>query len=104
MTFRWYGDSDPVTLDKIRQIPGVTGVVTAIYDISVGKAWDLESIMALKKKINDKGLDFKVIESVPVHEDIKTGDGRRDEYIENYCTSLRNLAKAGVEEIGRAHV
>jgi len=99
MTFRWYGDSDPVTLDKIRQIPGVTGIVTAIYDIPVGKAWDLESIMALKKKINDKGLDFKVIESVPVHEDIKTGDGNRDEYIENYCTSLRNLAKAGVEVV-----
>ncbi len=99
MTFRWYGDSDPVTLDKIRQIPGVTGIVTAIYDIPVGQAWDLESIMALKKKVNDKGLDFKVIESVPVHEDIKTGDGNRDEYIENYCTSLRNLAKAGVEVV-----
>ena len=99
MTFRWYGDSDPVTLEKIRQIPGVTGIVTAIYDIPVGQAWDLESIMALKKKVNDKGLDFKVIESVPVHEDIKTGDGNRDEYIENYCTSLRNLAKAGVEVV-----
>ena len=99
MTFRWYGDSDPVTLDKIRQIPGVTGIVTAIYDIPVGQAWDLDSIMTLKKKVNDKGLDFKVIESVPVHEDIKTGDGNRDEYIENYCTSLRNLAKAGVEVV-----
>ncbi len=99
MTFRWYGDSDPVTLDKIRQIPGVTGIVTAIYDIPVGKVWDLDRIMALKKKINDSALAFKVIESVPVHEDIKTGDGNRDEYIENYCATLKNLAKAGVEVV-----
>ena len=97
MTFRWYGKNDPVTLEKIRQIPGVTGIVSAIYDIPVGEAWDLESILSLKKEIEDAGLELSVIESVPVHEDIKLGSGNRDKYIDNYCTTVRNLAKAGVD-------
>lgn len=97
MTFRWYGDDDPVTLKKIRQIPDVTGIVSAIYDIPVGEAWSLERILKLKEEIEAEGLSISVIESVPVHEDIKTGDGDRDRYIENYCTTLRNLAKAGVD-------
>ncbi len=97
MTFRWYGHDDPVTLDKIRQIPGVTGIVSAIYDIPVGEVWPLERIMKLKNDIEAKGLNLSVIESVPVHEDIKTGDGDRDRYIENYCQTLRNLAEAGVD-------
>ena len=75
MTFRWFGDEDPVTLDKIRQIPGMTGVVTALYDTPVGEVWSQESIDKLKKEINDKGLEMEVIESVPVHEDIKLGLG-----------------------------
>ena len=97
MTFRWYGDSDPVTLDYIRQIPNMTGVVSAIYDIPVGEVWPYEKIMELKNKINAKGLELSVIESVPVHEDIKYGGGDRDRYIANYCETLRNLAKAGVD-------
>ena len=97
MTFRWYGKDDPVTLEKIRQIPGVTGIVSAIYDVPVGEAWSLEKILELKKEIEDKGLTLSVIESVPVHEDIKMGCGDRDRYIENYCTTLRNLAKAGID-------
>lgn len=97
MTFRWYGKDDPVTLEKIRQIPGVTGIVSAIYDVPVGEAWSLEKILELKKEIEDKGLTLNVIESVPVHEDIKMGCGDRDRYIENYCTTLRNLAKAGID-------
>ena len=97
MTFRWYGKDDPVTLEKIRQIPGVTGIVSAIYDIPVGEAWSLEKIMELKNEIEAAGLELSVIESVPVHEDIKTGDGDRDRYIENYCTTLRNLSKAGID-------
>lgn len=97
MTFRWYGEDDPVTLDKIRQIPGVTGIVSAIYDIPVGELWPLERIIKLKETIEAKGLTLSVIESVPVHEDIKTGDGDRDRYIENYCETLRNLSKAGID-------
>ena len=97
MTFRWYGEDDPVTLDKIRQIPGVTGIVSAIYDIPVGEVWPLERIIKLKETIEAKGLTLSVIESVPVHEDIKTGDGDRDRYIENYCETLKNLSKAGID-------
>jgi len=97
MTFRWYGEDDPVTLEKIRQIPGMTGIVSAIYDIPVGQAWPLERILKLKETIENAGLELSVIESVPVHEDIKMGGGARDEYIENYCETLRNLAKAGVD-------
>lgn len=97
MTFRWYGKDDPVTLEKIRQIPGMRGIVSAIYDIPVGEAWPYERIMALKKEVEDAGLELSVIESVPVHEDIKTGDGDRDRYIENYCETLRNLGKAGID-------
>lgn len=97
MTFRWYGESDPVTLEKIRQIPGVTGIVSAIYDIPVGEVWDLERILKLKETVENAGLELSVIESVPVHEDIKMGCGRRDEYIENYCQTLRNLSKAGID-------
>ena len=96
MTFRWYGKDDPVTLEKIKQIPGVTGLVTAIYDIPVGQAWSYERIMQLKQEVEDAGFELSVIESVPVHEDIKMGCGKRDEYIANYCTTLRNLAKAGI--------
>lgn len=99
MTFRWYGESDPVTLEKIRQIPGVTGIVTAIYDIPVGEAWPLARIEALCRTVEAAGMHVSVIESVPVHEDIKTGDGDRDRYIENYCTTLRNLAKAGIDTV-----
>ncbi|MBU8682133.1 mannonate dehydratase [Bacillus haynesii] len=97
MTFRWYGDSDPVTLEYIRQIPGVTGIVSAIYDIPVGEAWPYEKIVELKEKIENHGLSLSVIESVPVHEDIKLGLPTRDQYIENYKTTIRNLAKAGVK-------
>lgn len=99
MTFRWYGEDDSVTLDYIRQIPGMTGVVTAIYDIPVGEVWPLETIMALKEKVEAKGLEFEVIESVPVHEDIKLGLPTREGYIENYKQNIINLAKAGIKVI-----
>ena len=99
MTFRWYGEKDPVTLDHIRQIPQVTGVVTAIYDVPVGEVWPLERILALKEKVNAKGLKMEVIESVPVHEDIKMAASNRDKLIENYCTNIRNLGAAGVKVI-----
>ncbi len=97
MTFRWYGEDDPVTLEKIRQIPGMTGIVSAVYDIPVGEVWEYDRIMKLKNTVEAAGLELSVIESVPVHEDIKMGCGNRDRYIENYCTTLRNLSKAGVD-------
>lgn len=99
MTFRWYGDDDKITLDNIRQIPGVEGIVSAIYDIPVGEVWPLSKILDMKNKIESKGLNFKVIESVPVHEDIKMGLETRDKYIDNYCETLRNLSKAGIEVV-----
>ena len=97
MTFRWYGEDDPVTLEKIRQIPGMKGIVSAVYDIPVGEVWPVERIQKLKDTVEKSGLEHSVIESVPVHEDIKLGGGKRDLYIENYCQTLRNLAKVGID-------
>ena len=97
MTFRWYGKDDPVTLDEIRQIPGMTGVVTAVYDVPPGQVWPKESIQELKEEIQKHHLTMEVIESVPVHEDIKLGRGRYKEYIENYKENIRRLAEAGVK-------
>lgn len=96
MTFRWYGDDDKVTLDQIRQIPGMVGVISAIYDIPVGEPWPLDKILELKNKIEKKGLTLEAIESVPVHEDIKLGLDSRDKYIENYKTTLKNLGEAKI--------
>jgi len=99
MSFRWYGANDQVTLEKIRQIPGMQVIVTAIYDVPVGQVWEYERILALKKQIEDAGLRFEVVESLPVHEDIKLGLPTRDKYIENYIKSLHNLAKAGIKVV-----
>lgn len=100
ITFRWFGKTDDsVTLEEIRQIPGMDGIVSALYDIPVGEVWPLDRIMALKKEINDYGLKFEVVESVNVHEDIKLGLPSRDRYIENYKETIRNLARAGIKVI-----
>lgn len=96
MSFRWYGSDDKVTLENIRQIPGMEAIVTAVYDVPVGEVWSRESIAALKKQVEDAGLLFEVIESVPVHEDIKLGKPTRARYIENYCENIRRLAEAGI--------
>lgn len=99
MTFRWYGKEDPVSLKYIRQIPNMTGIVTAIYDVPVGDVWPVQRIMDLKEEINRHGLDMEVIESVPVHEDIKLGRGNYLEYIENFKENIRRLGAAGVKTI-----
>lgn len=99
MTFRWYGATDPVSLENIRQIPGMSGVVTALYTIPVGEVWDSASILALKKQIADAGLEMEVIESVPVHEEIKLGSPARDRLIENYKQTICHLGQAGVKVI-----
>jgi mannonate dehydratase len=99
MTFRWYGDADPVTLAYIRQIPGIYGIVSAVYDVPVGEIWPVANIQALKQKIEAHGLAFEVVESVPVHEDIKLGKPTRDALIENYCQTLCNLAQGGLKVV-----
>ena len=99
MTFRWYGEEDSVTLGKIRQIPVVSGVVSAVYDVAAGQVWPGESIQRIKSAANANGLEFEVVESVPVHEDIKRGAPGRDVLIENYCENIRRLGKAGVKVI-----
>ena len=97
MTFRWYGEKDSIPLSYIRQIPGMSGVVTAVYDVPVGEVWEMDKILRLKSLCDEKGLEMEVIESVPVHEDIKLGLPTRDRYITNYATTIRNLGKAGVK-------
>ena len=97
MTFRWYGESDPVTLSHIRQIPNMSGVVTAVYDVPVGEVWPTEKIARLYSLCQNSGLEMEVIESVPVHEDIKLGRPTRDRLIANYAETLRNLGRFGVK-------
>ena len=97
LSFRWYGVDDPVTLEKIRQIPNMRSIVTAVYDVPVGEVWSRESIQNLKQQVEDAGLVFDVIESVPVHEDIKLGKPTRDRYIANYQENIRRLGEAGVK-------
>ena len=90
-------NDDKVTLENIRQIPGMHSIVTAVYDVPVGEVWSRESIAALKKQTEDAGLHFEVIESIPVHEDIKLGKPTRDRYIDNYCENIRRVAEAGIK-------
>ena len=91
MTFRWFGRDDPIPLAHIRHIPGVSGVVSALYDVPVGAAWSRERLERLKGEIEGAGLRFAVVESIPVHEDIKLGRPGRDRLIENYCESVRAM-------------
>lgn len=99
MTFRWYGESDPVKLEYIRQIPGLYGIVSAIYEVPVGEVWPLEKLQALRDRIEAVGLKFEVVESVPVHEDIKLGKPSRDQLIANFAQNIRNCAQVGVKVI-----
>ncbi|MHB1485899.1 MAG: mannonate dehydratase [Saccharofermentanales bacterium] len=99
MIFRWYGYDDPVTLEKIRQIPGMTGIVSAVYDVPPGSLWPEKTISDLVSRARACGLEFEAVESVPVHEDIKSGGGRAQEYIDNYCENVRRLGKAGIRVI-----
>jgi len=97
LSFRWYGESDRISLEYISQIPNMYSVVTAVYDVPVGEVWPRENIAKLKKLTEDAGLKFEVIESVPVHEDIKLGLPTRDKYIEAYKENIRRLGEAGVK-------
>ena len=97
MTLRWYGSQyDTVTLEQIRQIPGVTGVITTLYGTKPGEVWDREQIKALKKEVEAAGLHIAGIESVNVHDSIKVGTPDREEYISNYIETLENLGKEDI--------
>lgn len=97
MTLRWYGPGyDSVTLEQIRQIPGVTGVITTLYSKQPGEVWERSEIQELKKVVEDAGLKIEAIESVNVSDDIKIGTAKRDEHIANYITTLENLALEGI--------
>jgi len=99
MTFRWYGESDPVKLEYIRQIPGMYGIVSAIYDVPVGEVWPVEKLQALRDRIEGTGLKFEVVESIPTHEDIKLGKPTRDRLIANFQQNIRNCAAVGVKVV-----
>ncbi|EMW6262209.1 TPA: mannonate dehydratase [Enterococcus faecium] len=100
MTFRWYGaNEEKISLQEIRQIPAMKGIVGTLMDIPAGEVWPRERIKSLKDEVEANGLTLKVIESVNVHDDIKIGLQTRDQYIENYKQTIRNLAEFGIEVI-----
>lgn len=97
MTLRWYGSKhDSVTLEQIRQIPGVTGVITTLYDSKPGDVWSTEEIRAMKNEVSQAGLHVSGIESVNIHDAIKVGSSDRDLYIDNYIQTLENLGKEDI--------
>lgn len=96
MTFRWFGAGDPVVLEFIRQIPGVRGIVTALHDVPVGESWPADRLTAVAERVDAAGLRIAVVESIPVHEDVKLGRPSRDRLIEQYCTSIERIGACGI--------
>ena len=96
MSFRWYGPNDPISLADIRQIPGVTGVVSALHEVPVGEVWTPEVLSERSEQIREAGLTWPVVESIPVHEDIKLGRPSRDALIDQYCRSIEHVGAQGV--------
>lgn len=97
-TMRWYGPHDGVSLRDIREC-GVTGIVTALHQIPVGEVWQVKDIEERQQVIREEGMDWMVVESLPVHEDIKRGGGNFEQYIQNYKKSLKNLADCGIKVV-----
>ena len=96
MTFRWFGPDDPIPLANIRQIPGVTGIVSALYDVAIGDVWPKAKLERLGETIDRAGLRFAVVESIAVHEDIKLGRPTRDRLLDQYCESVRAMGELGI--------
>lgn len=97
--FRWYGLEDSIPLKYIRQIPNMESIVSAVYSVPVGEVWPIEDILKIKEECERNNLIFDVVESIPVHEDIKLGKRDFKRYIENYKENIRRCAKAGVKVI-----
>jgi len=97
LSFRWYGDKDPISLQYISQIPGMRTVVSAVYDVKPGEVWPEESLDKLTKQCEKHGLVFDVVESIPVHEDIKLGRGDVEHLLDVYCENIRRCAKHGIK-------
>lgn len=100
MVFRWLGEkNDTVTLEQIKQIPGVEGIVWALHDVPAGEEWPMDKINEVKSLADKYGFHINVVESVNVHEDIKLGLPTRDQYIENFKRTIEKLAAVGVKVI-----
>lgn len=100
MGLRWFGEGyDTVSLEKIRQVPGVRGVITTLYGAMPGENWDKDQVLALQRSVEDAGLEVLGIESVNVHDAIKAGLPGRDQYIENYIQTIRTLGECGIHLI-----
>lgn len=99
LSFRWFGPDDPVPLAYIRQIPGMTNIVSALHDVPVGEPWPINALERLREEVEAENLNLSVIESIPVHEAIKLGRPERDRYIDAFCQSLERVAAVDVEVV-----